>query len=67
MRCPQLMKRILNRMRRYRLSKAFYAWKDRFGLVDKNWAMRRKLQATICKGRLRRCFEGWRKVLKERW
>ena len=47
---------------RSRLSKAFFAWKDRFGEMDKNFAMRRKLQATINKGRMRRAFLGWRKV-----
>ena len=49
-------------MLRFRLAKAFFAWKDRFGEVDKNFAMRRKLQATISKGRMRRAFLGWRKV-----
>ena len=49
-------------MMRFRLSKAFFAWKDRFGQVDKNFAMRRKLQSTINKGRMRRAFLGWRKV-----
>lgn len=54
-------------MQRFKLARAFFAWKDRFGQVDKNWAMRRKLQATIGRGRLRRCFDAWRKVLEERW
>ena len=49
-------------MMRSRLSKAFFAWKDRFGLMDQNFAMRRKLQRTINKGRMRRAFLGWRKV-----
>jgi hypothetical protein len=63
----QLLQRVLARMMRSRLAKAFFAWKDKFGLVDKNFAMRRKLQATISKGRLRRAFLGWRKQCKDRW
>ena len=51
-------------MLRFRLAKAFFAWKDRFGQVDKNFAMRRKLQATLSKGRMRRAFQGWRKVIQ---
>ena len=62
----QLLQRVLARMMRSRLAKAFFAWKDRFGIVDKNFAMRRKLQATLSKGRMRRAFLGWRKVLMER-
>jgi hypothetical protein len=63
----QLLKRVLARMTRSRLARAFFAWKDRFGIIDKNFAMRRKLQATIGRGRLKRCFLGWRKVAEDRW
>lgn len=63
----QLLARACAKMLRFRLGKAFYAWKERFGAIDRCYAMWKKLQATISRGRMRRCFLGWRKQVEGRW
>ena len=40
----QLLKRVVARLKRGLLSRAFLAWKDKFNLVDKFLAMRRKVR-----------------------
>ena len=39
----QILRRALMRMQRFCMARAFFAWKDKFNLVDKFHAMRRKV------------------------
>ncbi|KAF5842332.1 hypothetical protein DUNSADRAFT_7646 [Dunaliella salina] len=63
----QILLRCIQRLRRGCLSRAFFAWKDRFHIVDKNFAMKRKVAATIARGLLKRTFLEWWRLSQERW
>ena len=44
----QVMRRVLARMARSRLARAFFAWKDKYKIADKTHAMRKKVRLLGC-------------------
>ncbi|GMH34174.1 hypothetical protein BSKO_02008 [Bryopsis sp. KO-2023] len=61
----QVLQRAVARIRRGLLARAYFTWKDKFHLVDKDLQMRRKVNATINRGIVKRCFQEWQEICKE--
>ena len=59
------IKKSANKIMRGTMARCFYAWRDEYHLTDNSYLMKKKLDATIKRGLLKRTFGAWWKSVEE--